>query len=427
MNKQRTAYIFFPLLIINTSTFIIYESKTSKAFANFQNIEKNTINDYFFSNKFNLLNSQKIKLSRSVSDILYSDDKFFNTITNKPLNNHDPIKKSNFNKNIAIKETSNYSSSKFKEILSIDETIYSYTKFKIPDFNNSSNNFQHINDILKSKSTQNINLSQQNKKKQIGKPKILDPISKSKRNTIQLKLNSSITTNADISANFPVNSTGFINSANLSFEPKIAEKTFFIADLEGKFVRYTKIAGYNSLNTSIGIKRYIDKKMFAKFSWARNELFGIGRENLFDSEGKKTNNFVENSFMLSIFRVDPVIQLFKKKLNFVSNYDFAVNITKPNIRNRLSHRLRFGLSYNILPRLNTFIGYHMILDDFINEANLNARQFVNTQIKYKLNKNSYVKGAISYQFGSFTNLSGISTNFDGFSLSINFGINIPIH
>lgn len=248
----------------------------------------------------------------------------------------------------------------------------------------------------------------------------LPQASEYKEKKIQLLLRSSLNTNSDISSTIPAR-TQFTNSAILEITPNLSPSLNLIGELEGRFVRFTKSSGYNSLNTKLGFQQKIGNQMYGQLAWLRKDLYGTG----------ETNDLVENIAQLSLYREDSIAEISGKNLSLNSRYDFLVilanTIFENNQNDRFSHQVGLSLNYDFSPQLRGMLSYRTIIDDFINGNDLDARHQFTIQAIYKFNRNKFISGSASYLFGSFTDqIENFGQELDGFSFGINIGINLPL-
>ncbi|WP_299489741.1 outer membrane beta-barrel protein [Acaryochloris sp. IP29b_bin.137] len=219
----------------------------------------------------------------------------------------------------------------------------------------------------------------------------LRPVSKQKKKYVRLKLRSSVNTTSGIAATIPAR-TQFTNSATLQATPKLGAKTNLIGEIEGRFIRFTKSSGFNSINTKLGLQQRFGNKTIGQLGWVRRDVFGVG----------STNDLVENAAQLTLYREDLLTGVSANKLTLNSQYDFLTIFTSTMNSDRFSHRIGLNLNYDLAPKLTGQLGYRVIIDDFIGADNLDIRHQLSAKVTYNFNRQTFLSGSFSYLFGSLT-------------------------
>lgn len=231
---------------------------------------------------------------------------------------------------------------------------------------------------------------------------------------VQLLLRSAIITNSDIAAASPTEDTAFVNSATLLATPALGSSTDLIARAGGSFVRFAASDGYNLLDLGLGVRQRLGRRTFGELGWGYQQIYGLGSND--DSS--------ENDVRLAVSRVDEL----NSRLFLNSGYELIASFNQDEDRSRISNRLRLGLSYDLTANLQGLLNYRFIYDDFTRRDRLDSRHQLSAGLIYRFNRNVFLGGSVSYLFGESLDLlnDNNSRDFDGVSVGINFGLNLPL-
>ncbi|MEB3356710.1 MAG: outer membrane beta-barrel protein [Synechococcales bacterium] len=231
---------------------------------------------------------------------------------------------------------------------------------------------------------------------------------------VQLLLRSSILTNSDIAAASPVEDTAFVNGATLLATPELGSRTDLVARASGSFVRFANSDGYNLLGLELGVRQRLGRRTFGDLGWRYRQIYGLG------SNGDSS----ENAAQLVISRFDEL----NSRLSLNSSYELRASFNQDADRNRISNRLSLGLQYDLTSNLQGLLNYRFIYDDFTRRDRLDSRHQLSAGLIYRFNRNVFLGGSVSYLFGESLDLldDNNSRDFDGVSVGINFGLNLPL-
>ena len=264
---------------------------------------------------------------------------------------------------------------------------------------------------------ENTSLNPEDVESELGEIRIIQPrLSQPRRRRHpvgQLLLRSSAFTSSNITGleDFQESDIPLNNSATLLLTPKLGPKTTLIAAAGYGLTRFpqTGDSNYDFLNLSVGVQQQLNRETYAQLGWAQRQLY---------SEDSGSRLLLDNSLRFIIGRQDRLAD----KLRLDSFYEFRARFTEPNDRNRLGNTLGANLRYTITPKLTSFLGYQLTLNDFTRVARFDARHQMRASTTYSINRTVFVGGFLSYLFGTS---SESSIDLENFSAGLNLGVNIP--
>ena len=231
---------------------------------------------------------------------------------------------------------------------------------------------------------------------------------------LQLRVNSSNLSNANLASDDADGSIVFVNSADLLLTPLKGEKTELQARVGGSLLRYAEGgSGYNSFNLGLSVKQYLGRKTYTEASWLRQNVEGLGD---FDDE-------VINTVGLAFNRQEPITN----RLRLQAIYQLQGYFTDSQDSDRVSNRLGLGFTYHLTSGFQANLNYRLTLSEFTRRNDSSTRQQISTSLIYKPSKETFVGASISYLFGEGFNSLGTDTrDLDNVSLGIHFGLNFPL-
>ena len=229
----------------------------------------------------------------------------------------------------------------------------------------------------------------------------------------QLLLRSSAFTSSNITGleDFQESDIPLTNSATLLLTPKLGPQTTLVAAAGYGLSRFPQEgdSNYDFLNLSVGVQQQLNRATYAQLGWVQRQLY---------SEDSGSRLLRDNSLRLIIGRQDRLAD----KLRLDSFYEFRARFTDPNDRNRIGNTLGANLRYTITPKLTSFLGYQLALNDFTRVARFDTRHQIRASTTYSINRIVFVGGFLSYLFGTS---SDSAIDPENFSAGLSLGINIP--
>ena len=231
---------------------------------------------------------------------------------------------------------------------------------------------------------------------------------------LQLKVNSSTLSNANVASDDANGSIVFVNGAEFLLTPLRGEKTQLQARAGGSLLRYAEGGGgYNSLDLGLSIRQSLGKKTYAEIGWLRRDLEGI----------EDFDDLIDNSIGLTLNHQEPIT----KRLRFRSRYQLQGHFTDSEDSDRISNRLRLGFDYGLSSKLQLSLDYRLTYSDFTQRDELRTRHQLGTRLIYQASEIIFIGTSLSYLFGEgFNSLGFDSRDLNNLSLGVHLGLNLPL-
>ncbi|MEH1783149.1 MAG: hypothetical protein V7K67_14835 [Nostoc sp.] len=199
----------------------------------------------------------------------------------------------------------------------------------------------------------------------------------------------------------------------------LGSKTYLNGSIDGNLIRYINQSqyDYNQVRFNLNIYQQLSRRMYGEISWSNQQLFYANNSDHLDSFKAGDRFLNENSLQLSLGRRDPLTP----RLTLDSFYEFSVNFSDPQSRNRIINSFWVSLNYYLQKPLQVGIDYQMNLSDFTQRDREDQFYRLFGHLNYRISDTTNMNVQAGVSLGSSTDEN---IDFDGWFFSINYNFQL---